>query len=280
MNIEKLVDDHITTAIEMIITENKGPSLKIGASKLGGKPDLPKEFDWPYFEDASALESQRKNQPLSFLGQINCEDIVECDQEEKLPKQGILYFFYEMASMAWGFDPKDKGCSRVYYYNLDDKELVTKEFPDDLEDAFKIPEARIEYQKKESAPSYEEIYPDEDTKVWDAYENCLAEKGLLEVENCSKLLGYADLIQGEMTLECEMVSNGLYCGDSENYTDENIKKYKKTASQWQLLLQLDGVEFENYNLMFGDCGRAFFYIKESDLKGKKFDNTWFILQCY
>ena len=47
-----------------------------------------------------------------------------------------------------------------------------------------------------------------------------------------------------------------------------------------LLFQLDIVENDNFELMFGDCGHIYFYITKEDLSERKFDNTWLILQCY
>ena len=84
-------------------------------SKIGGKPAAPEGFEWPRFE-AENFNEETANRPLSFLCQINLEEICGYDKEELLPKKGLLLFFYEMESMCWGFDPSDEGCSRVYYF--------------------------------------------------------------------------------------------------------------------------------------------------------------------
>lgn len=45
-----------------------------------------------------------------------------------------------------------------------------------------------------------------------------------------------------------------------------------------ILLQLDTVECDDFELMFGNCGHIYFYITKEDLKARHFDNIWLILQ--
>ena len=63
-----------------------------------------------------------------------------------------------------------------------------------------------------------------------------------------------------------------------------LKKYhdeiKKASKDWVLLFQMDTVESDDYELMFGDCGHIYFWIKKEDLANKNFENIWLILQCY
>ena len=90
--------------------------LPKGTSKIGGKPDLPKDFQWFYYkgEDYKKIV---ENRPLSFLMQINCEEVHKYDKESLLPEKGMLYFFYELFTMTWGFSPQDKGSAKVFYYD-------------------------------------------------------------------------------------------------------------------------------------------------------------------
>jgi uncharacterized protein YwqG len=96
--------------------------------------------------------------------------------------------------------------------------------------------------------------------------------------NINKMLGYADTIQGDMELECELVTNGLYCGDPSGYNDPRAKELEPNAVDWRLLLQVDSNEDEN-GMMWGDVGRLYFWIKEHHLLAKNFDKSWVILQC-
>ena len=46
-----------------------------------------------------------------------------------------------------------------------------------------------------------------------------------------------------------------------------------------MLLQLSTLEKEEWELMWGDCGMLYFYIRRQDLAQKRFENAWFSLQC-
>ena len=54
---------------------------------------------------------------MSFLAQINLSVISDYDIDNKLPNNGILYFFYDSEQNVWGFDPKDKAGSKVFFYD-------------------------------------------------------------------------------------------------------------------------------------------------------------------
>jgi hypothetical protein len=65
-------------------------SLQLGATKLGGRPDVPVGFRWPAGD----------NQPMSFLAQVNLADVAPFDRDRLLPPSGLLSFFYR-----WPDDP-------------------------------------------------------------------------------------------------------------------------------------------------------------------------------
>lgn len=111
---------------------------KAGGSRFGGQPDIPPDFIWPTFTGTNAKGAEQ-NHPLAFLAQFNCEELADFDTEGLLPKHGILSFFYEPDSMTWGFDPKDKGSARVFWFE-DTAVLTPANFPADLENDFKLPQ--------------------------------------------------------------------------------------------------------------------------------------------
>lgn len=57
--------------------------IDIGVSKFGGNPDVPKNFDWPYWA----------GRPLSFLMQLNIADMNQFREQYFSVQKGILYFF-------------------------------------------------------------------------------------------------------------------------------------------------------------------------------------------
>lgn len=280
MNLNLTFDEIKKNGIKINFKAKSEEELPIGTSKFGGNPDVPKDFKWFYYEgnDCSGKILRR---PLSFLAQINCEEVKKYDEDGLLPPKGIIYFFYELSSMTWGFDPQDKGSAKVFYFDGDITKLNRAKFPGDMQKDFKLPEIQIDFSKRYNLPDYEEFTEIYDYKDWDEYEETRVLKGYEQDDAISKLLGYADLIQGGMLLECEKVTSGMYCAGISEIEPEKLNQLKKNCSQWQLLFQLDtfAINDDDFQLMLGDCGRIYFYIKKDDLKNCNFDNCWLILQC-
>ena len=60
-------------------------------SKWWGDPDMPENMQYPTMEVSE--DGEKFDYPLTFVCQINCEDIAPFDKENKLPHEGMLYFF-------------------------------------------------------------------------------------------------------------------------------------------------------------------------------------------
>lgn len=287
MELEKLFKEMEKNTILINFEKKMESELSIGVSKFGGRPDLPEDFEWFYYE-GKGYKGKVENRPLSFLVQINCKEIKEYDKENQLPDSGMLYFFYEMETMTWGFSPEDRGSAKVFYYNGDISKLKKREFPKELDKDYKMPEKRIVFSNRKDVPSYEEFdeilndmgYEDIDDEFYDEYEEKLVKYIENDSNTISKFLGYADTIQGDMKLECEEVTNGISCGKPHELEKSMKEKMNKGSKEWQLLFQLDTVEDDDFELMFGDCGRIYYFIKKDELKKKNFDSSWLILQCY
>ena len=113
------------------------------------------------------------------------------------------------------------------------------------------------------------------------FDQARRELGYAYPDNRSQLLGWPDIIQNNMTLECELVSRGHYLGGSwESVPQEERDALRAPSVQdWRLLFQLDTVASGDFELMFGDCGRIYFYIRREDLLARRFDRAWLVLQC-
>ncbi len=259
----------------------------LGTSKIGGKPHLPADFAWPYYEGES-YEGGWADRPLSFIAQIDLAAIAACDKEGLLPTSGYLYFFYEVMSQKWGFDPADEGCARVYYYDVPADALCVTDLPADLAAEARVPLIPLKFGTMDELPGYEEFLDLTDKNRfgehldWDLYDETVAEMIEIpdsdEIEIC-KLLGYANLIQGSMLSECARVTAGLSCGSSEDYrktTEEQKAAICADAPNWILLAQFDSLSDE---ILFGDCGCIYFYIRREDLAARRFDRVWLCLQC-
>lgn len=277
------LESMVRNTIRLYLTSCSDDDIPIGQSKIGGRPDLPVNFSW--FTETNSITTkkffvfgketeQTITKSLSFIAQINLSEISHFDDENLLPKNGILYFFYSDEQDAWGFDIKDKNKFKILYFDGDLTTLKRFDFPADLENS-RFKPCSITAKQEISLPSCDyELYNDfnfTDDEI-DIFNEKINEDG-----NLNKLLGYSDNIQNEMELECELVTNGLYCGDSSGYEDPRAKELEPNAKNWRLLLQIDSND-EN-EMMWGDSGRLYFWIRKEDLISKQFDNSWLILQC-
>lgn len=257
--------------------------LSACGSKLGGKPAVPDNFIWPEYEGKEYCDDEARLRPLSFMAQINLRDIAAYDTEALLPKTGVLSFFYDLVTMRWGFDPADKGSARVYYFPEEEK-LSLRDIPDSLDEEAAVPELAVAFEPHISIPDFDS-YPDGSLKCdSDEYDDCREECGYEydELGDVTKLLGYPDVIQAPMEEECESVTRGYRCGGPEDYakiSDAEKRDIKKNAKEWTLLFQMGTIAADETEIMFGDCGHIYFWIKKSDLKACNFDNIRLILQC-
>ena len=205
-----------------ISTELNNNSEIINKSKIGGKPYLPKDFVWSYYEEL----------PLSFLAQINLEEVNSFDKDKLLPDKGMLYFFYELETQEWGYHPESKGCAKVFYYE-DISNFSLIDFPKDIKDYCEVPEFKVTFKANISYPSYEDFdILNEDEKILEKYrmsenlkdfENNLFyeysnfyNEHIESLESYTKLLGYPDVIQNSMEEECEAVTRGFDMGGIES----------------------------------------------------------------
>ena len=75
------------------------------ASKWWGDPDMPENMQYPTIEVTE--DGETFDYPLTFVCQINCEDLAAFDPENKLPHEGMLYFFAAMDKWL-GYDSPTK----------------------------------------------------------------------------------------------------------------------------------------------------------------------------
>lgn len=254
-------------------------NIPIGGSRFAGVPDVPKGFIWPKYH----------GKPLTHLAQIRLSDVAPFDIEKKLPKTGWLYFFFEETDPKWGFDPKDRGAFRVLYYNVPPARLVRAKLPGQLsggEAGYKP--CLLEFKGGKELPyagdeRFDALGIDaNEAKEIKAYEEILSKKLGYNPQDSGyhHLLGYPQAIQNDMRLECQLVTNGLYCGDSSGYNDPRADRLLGGAKDWNLLLQIDTDEERGPGWMWGDVGRLYFWIRDQDLASRKFDAAWMVLQCY
>ena len=73
------------------LTLKKTERVLFCGSKWWGDPDMPHDMQYPMI--SATEDGETFDYPLTFVCQINCEDIAALDPEGKLPHEGMLYFF-------------------------------------------------------------------------------------------------------------------------------------------------------------------------------------------
>ncbi len=237
----------------------------IGETRLGGRPNVPPEFEWPRYGGA----------PQSFIAQINLAETYPYDLDGMLPPAGLLSFFYDSAQSVWGFDPKQDSAWAVQYAQ-EAADLVRRKSPSDLplEASFDAIRPHASSELTFAPAWFSEVAALDLTR-----DERLALDGVLERdgETIHRLLGHPNPIQGDMQLECQLVANGLYCGNESGYNDPRAAELAPGATQWRLLLQVDSDDAAG--MMWGDVGRIYYWMHEDDLAARNWARARLILQC-
>jgi len=252
-------------SIRLFTTPAGEYDISIGASRVGGVPDVPPDFTWPDW----------KGVPQSFIAQVYLDDIHQYDTNGTLPQSGMLWFFYDAKQETYGADPADLGGCRVIFSD-DYAGLQRTAAPANLpaESQFKAcsvsfaSEITLSQQPKLEIPDFD--WTDEEIQK---YETLLATfpnpDDHAAVHN--QLSGNPQTIQDDMRLECQLASHGV-----TDMKDPRAAELSKGVMEWQLLLQID--TDERIGMRWGDAGMIYFWITGSDLKVHNFDHTWLVLQ--
>ena len=250
----ELLKSFSRNAIQISLVGNGNVPLPAGCSKYGGRPDVADDFQWPH---------DNSGRPLSLLLQIDCADLAFLDREGLLPSSGQLYFFYELSKMK---RDGNKNNVRVIYNDKPSSQLHPLDYPVNLGKEYQLQECRLQFSQRTSFPGLKEVghltHKPFKTKYNFEFEEAsdrLAEEYWTGSEGIGNMLGYAFLIQ---------------------------KPIVKDLSNHVLLLQLESSAYWQeddktpHDLVLGDDGIIYFYIKREDLRARRFDSIKFARQCY
>jgi hypothetical protein len=246
--------------------------LPAGASRFGGAPDLPADLPWPV---------RRSGEPLAFLAQLAWADLSRACPSEALPTRGALFFFYDAAAQPWGHAADCDGW-RV----LDTLPGALRRPPGHA--AAESPTCAVDFRATWSLPSAAVL----------TYEEVGAAPGLRDVRAAMtgigghRFLGYPDEVQGSMyggfpgVLQTTKDRPGvnpftkeamIIPGITLHGVPADVLALLRTKAEWRLLLQLDSDD--ELGWCWGDMGTLYFWIREDDLRARRFDRVWLQLQC-
>lgn len=235
-------------------------------SHFGGMPNLPPGIAWP----------EHDGKKLGFLARLSLSELQAACPVDWLPSAGALLFFYDIDGQAWGFDPKDRGSSVTLL--VPDLPVAMPE-PGSEGSAASIPHRTIAFRRIEVFPSWEResvaalrLNERESDILFDLIASPFGKAPAHQVS------GFPNPVQGDdMELECQLVSNGLYCGSPSGYEDVRAQVLKAGAANWRLLFQMDSDD--ELGVMWGDSGIIYYWVEEHAARAGDFRNTWLILQC-
>lgn len=229
---------HPKLAIQLVSTWDKEKD-DLRRSRIGGKPNVPKDFTWP----------KSHNQPLVFLAQINCSELPKDIEDNYLPDKGMLYFFYDSEYL-----PTYSEGGVIY------QEDITTIKP---ESKYK-PKYKPVYQRfiaRCSLPDASQVHFSRDLENDEYYDDEENYHEMTEWMNGdTQMFGHPKWVQDNPLSDLEHFSN------NPNFN----------ADDWVLLLQLDSVIEANMNWI--DWGKLYFFILKTDLQKKQFDKVKVILQ--
>jgi hypothetical protein len=238
---------------------------RVGASRLGGEPDLPPGEPWPEFQGT----------PMSFLVQIDLATVAGLPGADVLPSDGLLSFFCEGA--IWRGDPTDGRDWRVLYTPAGTS-LERAPTPDAMREDGIFTACGLTPRPGVSLPYHAEPQIMALGLSWDESDAYLDVRGGVDqgVPTEHRLLGWPDIVQNpEMELECQIASTHIEWSwkDLERLRAEPAP----ATAEWRLLLQL--ASDDAAGMMWGDLGLLYFWIREPDLAARDFSRVWMIMQC-
>ncbi len=248
--------------------------LPLGATKLGGRPDLVPGTPWPEF----------RGLPHSFVAQVNLADVADLPGAQRLPSSGLLSFFFDSRQEAWGFDPSHRGGCRVLYSpasaalqraafpamlaaqarswglarfasrGLRVEPIMTYPHPDSSDVLLGVPQLDDLSRRGDRAANSSRAMAY--AVVYDAF-------APMADGPHNRLLGHPMLVQGDLQQDAQLAFHGVPPFDPSVPRDPRCDQLEPGARCWRLLLQIDSVE--DIGMMWGDVGCIYFLIRDQDL---------------
>lgn len=238
------------------------PATGPSASHIGGVPALPANTAWP----------RHKGKSMMFLAQVDLDQVKQAYPDSPFPAGGQLLFFVAQPG-TWDDWPKEKGFAILHRGHGDPGDVA--EPPSDLVAKHRFPRQAVHCVAYEDLPELHTTRDDESDDDADTYFRLWTHLSSGGGETSHKLLGHAQPVQYAMELECELFVNGMTHRDLDTSKGMALKE---SAKDWRLLLQLDSMP--SADMMWGDAGMLYFWIREQDLRADRFDAALVLLQCF
>ena len=187
-------------AIQISLVGNGNVPLTAGCSKLGGRPDVANDFQWPH---------DNSGYPLSLLLQIDCAELASLDRSE-MRRDG------------------KKNSVRVIYNDKPSSQLHPLDYPVNLDKHYQLQECRLQFSQRTSFPCLKEVghlahkrVKTKDNIELEVASDRLEEKYCPESEGIGNMLGYAFLIEKPIVKDLSDHVLLLQLDSSEYWEDDD-----------------------------------------------------------
>ena len=261
-----------------IKTAVKDTPLPLTASKFGGLPYWERTDEFPRDEDGK---------PLYLLAQINFAEVPPLPD---YPTSGLLQIFVQ-ADDTWGLDFKDEKQKnwRIVYHKFFSSSLAMSEAElraMGVKTAADVDEESGEEPlpfTKEYALSFEKqltfVHPNLDDQFDDTVQAIAEELGF-PVFDGGALDWFEEDDYNAFYLENKEAQHQI--GGFPNFTQGDVRRVGDV-----LLFQMDSElgkgengKGDDWEILWGDCGIANFFISRADLKNLDFSNVLYNWDCY
>ena len=243
---------------------------RLGGSRIGGDPDLPARIDWP---------ATSEGVPMTFLVQLNLQELAAANESLLLPDRGMLYFFVGVDEPAYNIE------HRVIH--VPEEELASasrRPAPGTtaLEGAFRA--YRLEPRATLEPPNFAYVDTEQvenDTADYEDYEEFVWSVTNSQNGDVALLFGYPDGQHGDAEYEAAL---RILTGEHYDYNTDhalrriaahlggNEEKAKQEIRDTLLLLEIDSDD--DVGFCWWDAGALQFFIRKEDLQAGRFDRTY------
>jgi hypothetical protein len=292
-------------SLVLATSRKSSSSIPVGATKIGGFPDVPESFEWPYWNRV----------PLTFVAQVNLSEIAPF--QLGLPNEGLLSFFFCFEAGMEATREQSNGAGLVLL--LPNDSLSRCKPPKRAAEPFDSCAVRFI-----SYPSLPPAYADRVDELWGLDSLAGADLGDAQAEvirhidealgidklstsegsNYHQLFGYPDPVQStpiEIDMERARIRppgpalatelrHALWEGFKNFIFSRKPDPYSTAASpppppvdlercrQWQLLMMFREDEYAGIRLI--DSGCLYFMYPDGGFREGQFDDVWTAVDYY
>jgi uncharacterized protein YwqG len=280
-------------------------AIPVGASKLGGRPDLPPGMAWP----------DRDGKPHGFLAQFNLTEVAPYDVEKVSPPSGMLYFFCDFTNERCGVSLDDRTAWQVHYFagNVGNSQRIY--WPTSLPHLYRLPDPLTHFsaflsltrepdwvvsvlRSDDERVSYREISARHDyppgMRLKETEDD--TEEAVFKYRATRRqLLGHPFLVHyGTMRWACDALikeNAGLDFTPYESWPDTIKSSVASAYKSWRLLFQpgnLSDKHFEGTDEndplwqmceLWARGGLMYFWIERERLAQRDFSRVWMLGAC-